>query len=215
LILTPFIEIEKETTVRIPTVEGLLGDKLTAFAPNTIGVPFENRSGESQSMQVAKQLFDVGELFNGAVNMSEFTDAYHSNFEIENQYRGKVHTKDTVLSDTIKTSCNYCGLLLKNFPDHEDAIKLRDGTGRLSNHLVGEIPDLISQMKIAAAKATLLSSVIRNGRTDFSLTDIQYSKEKIEEIKANTLTGEFAGLTRLKNTNPEAFYYLLRAEKLK
>ena len=61
-ILTPFIEVEEEVTVTIPTVEGLLGDKLTAFSPNTIGVPFENRNGESQSMQVAKQLFDVGFL---------------------------------------------------------------------------------------------------------------------------------------------------------
>jgi len=215
-IKTSFIEIEKETSVRIPTIEGLLGDKLTAFAPNSIGVPFENRNGKSQSMQVAKQLFDIGELFNHAVNMPEIADAYHVNFKKENFYRGNCHTLDSVLSDTIHSSCYYCGLRLnKNFPNSEDAVKLHDGTRRLSGHLVGKIPDFNGQMKIAAAKAVLLSSAIRNEKTDFSLMDFRYGKEKIEEIKANDLTGEFAGLTRLKNTYPEAFYYLLKANGLK
>ena len=214
-VLAPFIEIDKETNVRIPTIEGLLADKLTAFAPNTIGVPFERQIGKYQTMQVAKQLFDIGELFGNAVNMPEVADAYLANFEKENGYRGNNHTKEVVLNDTIQVSRNFCGLMLKNFPDNEDAIKLRDGIVRLSNHLVGEIPDLNRQMKVAAAKAALLSLAIKTGRIDFSLTDLKYGKEKINEIRANDLFGEFVGLTRLKNTNPEAFYYLLKAERLK
>jgi hypothetical protein len=69
-------------------------------------------------------------------------------------------------------------------------------------------------MKIAAAKAALLSNAIRKGRADFSLTGMRYSEEKIEEIKHSELTGEFAKLKRLKNTNPEAYYYWLLSERL-
>jgi hypothetical protein len=213
-IMTPFIEVEKETLVRIPTVEGLLGDKLTAYAPNTIGVPFENRNGESQSMQVAKQLFDVGELFSNAENMVAAIEAYHANFQKENEYRGHNHAIDAVLSDTITTSYNYCGLLLKKFPKHEDAIKLRDGTGRLLAHLVGNTLHLNEQMKIAAAKAAFLSMAIKKGKTDITFATHRYSEEKLEEIKTTELTGDFAGLTRLKNINPEAYYYWLMAERL-
>jgi len=213
-IYTPFIEIEKETSVKIPTIEGLLGDKLTAFAPNTIGVPFENRNGESQAMQVAKQLFDVGELFSNAADMSAFIGAYHANYTKENEYRGNNHELESVLNDTIETSYNYCGLSLKKFPEHKDAVKLRDGNRGLSNHLVGKTPDLNEQMKVAAAKAALLSTAIRKNRTDFPLAANRYDEDKIEKIRTTDLAGDFAKLIRLKKANPEAYYYLLIAENL-
>lgn len=213
-IMTPFIEIEKEVSVQIPTVEGLLGDKLTAFAPNTIGVPFENRNKESQSMQVAKQLFDVGELFSNAVDMPAVISAYHANFEKETGYRDKNHTIEDVLQDTIITSHNYCGIQFKTIPAQEDTKKLHEGIKGLSNHLVGEIRDLPSQMKIAAAKAALLSTAIKNRRTDISLSTLYYDTTKLEEIKDSTLAGEFGRLIKLKSINLEAYYYWLMAEKL-
>ncbi len=211
-IITPFIEIENETVVTIPTVEGLFGDKLTAFAPNTIGVPFENRNGVSQTMQVAKQLFDLGELFNHAENISGIADGFYANFKKENHYRGGKYTFDEVLNDTIRTCRNFCGM--QYIPENDDTRKLRDGTARLSSHLVGRVADLNAQMKIAAAKALLVASTIKNGNTGDLLIEFRYDKQKIQEIAVFELTGEFAGLTRLKNTNPEAFYYLLRANRL-
>ena len=64
----PYVEtIEKEvknellivdglkTMVTVPSAECILGDKLTAFAPHTTGVPL----GVGKSMEIAKQLFDV------------------------------------------------------------------------------------------------------------------------------------------------------------
>jgi len=55
-IQSPFILVNEEVRVEVPTIEGLLGDKLTAFAPNTVGIAFS----EDSAMQVIKQLFDVG-----------------------------------------------------------------------------------------------------------------------------------------------------------
>jgi len=34
------VEVEKEATQSTPSLEDLLGDKLTAFAPNTTGIPY-------------------------------------------------------------------------------------------------------------------------------------------------------------------------------
>ena len=39
-ILTPFIEVESEVCVQMPAINCLLGDKLTAFAPTTVGIPY-------------------------------------------------------------------------------------------------------------------------------------------------------------------------------
>jgi len=46
----PFIEMEKAVKVRMPVSECLLGDKLTAFAPRTIGIHYTRES----SMQIVK-----------------------------------------------------------------------------------------------------------------------------------------------------------------
>jgi len=45
--------------VRMPDIDSIAGDKLTAFAPNTTGVPY----GSDKEKEIMKQLFDVGCLF--------------------------------------------------------------------------------------------------------------------------------------------------------
>ncbi|MBW6504841.1 nucleotidyl transferase AbiEii/AbiGii toxin family protein [bacterium] len=51
------LDIRREVFVKVPTIESLLADKLCAFAPRTIGVPFEPENGHAaDSMQIVKQL---------------------------------------------------------------------------------------------------------------------------------------------------------------
>lgn len=57
---SPFVQIKGDPTyVAVPTAEAILGDKLTAFAPNTTGIPY----GRDKEVEIIKQLFDVGHLF--------------------------------------------------------------------------------------------------------------------------------------------------------
>ena len=55
----PLFEVEKEIKVLVPTIDSYGGDKLTAFAPKTIGISY----GKNKSMEIIKQLFDLGILF--------------------------------------------------------------------------------------------------------------------------------------------------------
>ena len=83
------LEIDREIFVKIPTIESLLADKLTAFAPKTIGVPFEPAHGRgADTMQIIKQLFDVGELFDIAEDLVSIRRIYKKVFVLENEYRG-------------------------------------------------------------------------------------------------------------------------------
>lgn len=60
---SPFIKLEGEPlTVRVPSVNDMLGDKLTAFAPNTSGIPYY-KNGAPKFVEIIKQLYDVGRLF--------------------------------------------------------------------------------------------------------------------------------------------------------
>ena len=64
-IATSFITPEREVRVAVPTVDALLGDKLGAFAPRTIGILHH----PERKTDIAKQLFDVAALFDAATDL--------------------------------------------------------------------------------------------------------------------------------------------------
>ncbi|MBK7097825.1 MAG: hypothetical protein IPH58_05105 [Sphingobacteriales bacterium] len=45
-----------------------MGDKLTAFAPNTTGIPYFKKD-DSMSMEIIKQLYDIGNLFDAVTDI--------------------------------------------------------------------------------------------------------------------------------------------------
>ena len=55
----------KPLLAKVPCLEDMLGDKLTAFAPNTTGIPYFKKQ-DSMSMEIIKQLYDIGNLFDAA-----------------------------------------------------------------------------------------------------------------------------------------------------
>ena len=69
-VITKWIETDKETSVTLPSIDSITGDKLTAFAPNTIGIPyFKGDDNQPFSMEICKQLFDLSKLFENIKNM--------------------------------------------------------------------------------------------------------------------------------------------------
>jgi Beta-L-arabinofuranosidase, GH127/Nucleotidyl transferase AbiEii toxin, Type IV TA system len=54
-----FLEITETIAVKTPCLESLLADKLTAFAPGSVGVPLTAQF----SQQVIKQLFDIAHVY--------------------------------------------------------------------------------------------------------------------------------------------------------
>ncbi|MBQ9457935.1 MAG: nucleotidyl transferase AbiEii/AbiGii toxin family protein [Bacilli bacterium] len=113
----PFLEtIEKEIAapflltggeksyVKIPTPACILGDKLAAFAPHTLGVyPFATSLGNScdNRLQVMKQLFDVAQLFDLAPSFDMVRSSYGHSVDFENRFRGTSFTMKDVLLDSL------------------------------------------------------------------------------------------------------------------
>lgn len=90
----PFIKTDGgETIIRVPSVADILGDKLTAFAPNTCGVPYYKGTHNS-TINVAKQLHDVGRLFDAVGDTNTTAETFKSIAVVElSSYRGKGDTK--------------------------------------------------------------------------------------------------------------------------
>lgn len=106
LSLPPFLEVESPQVVQVPCPESLLADKLTAFAPNTVGVPLNERF----SQQVLKQLFDISQLYSYVQDPELlFTENLRS-FEAEAGYRTFSGSHQDYLDDVIDTAFLLCAI---------------------------------------------------------------------------------------------------------
>lgn len=121
-IMTKWIETDGETMITVPSIDSITGDKLTAFAPNTIGIPyFKGKDKQSFSMEICKQLFDLSKLFEKIQNMEVVAVSFHAFAKHEIAYRKKEIpevelTPKMVLQDTIDT----CIILAKRGRGHND-----------------------------------------------------------------------------------------------
>jgi len=127
-IQTSFLKPEREIKVKLPTVESLLGDKLTAFAPTTVGVPLRNAEGQpGDLMQVVKQLFDVGVLFEAATNFAEVAATYDAVQKLESEYRPGKPSREASLIDSYQACLAATALRPRDVAAFPDAALFQTG----------------------------------------------------------------------------------------
>ncbi len=212
-IRTSFLHPDREITVTLPTVESLLGDKLTAFAPTTTGVRLRRKDGtEGEVMQVAKQLFDVGTLFEHATDFAQMARVYDGVQAQEAGYRGHTHTREATLADTLNACLGITGTKKAHQAVFADTALILDGFRKLGGHLT--LPRFGDEdRRTLAARAAVLAAHLRTGRTlDFATARYTGSDAQIALLRAATLKGhEHAWLDGLKAVNAEAYHYWLHA----
>lgn len=206
---TPFIELDKPVKVRTPVIDCLLGDKLTAFAPNTIGIHYASKS----SMQIIKQLFDVGELFAAAEDIALVRKSYKALAEAEIGYRGGKYTEEQAIEDTFRTGIAISGIGLKGVPKDKHAEILTDGIGKISSHLVNT-RFRIEEAKIAASRATLLAALLKTHPKDHALKGVRWDPKRVSDLVPLVLKPPFDNFNRIKALIPEAFYNIYTAQEL-
>ena len=73
----------EDLTVNLPDKNCILGDKLTAFAPHTTGIPF----GADKELEIIKQLFDCWTLLQEMDDYNTVAEVYDKVSHIELGYR--------------------------------------------------------------------------------------------------------------------------------
>lgn len=156
-IIAKWIETEEEILILTPTAESILGDKLTAFAPNTTGIPYF-KNDDSMSMEIIKQLFDVGNLF----DQLEDVEMAHKSFKIfskqEIGYRKLDIDDSAILNDIIQTSKI---IAFNDYnstePEKNQYAELKKGIRSFSSFLIsGEFR--VDDAIIASSKAAYLAA---------------------------------------------------------
>jgi hypothetical protein len=209
-ILHPIFEVEEEIEVSMPSINSLAGDKLTAFAPKTIGILY----GKDKSMEIIKQLFDLGILFEYMSDLREILVSYQNIAKMESRYRKLDLPIESFLDDSIETSFLLCQSGFKGSIENDEIKELRDGIKRIKSHVLGGKYSLL-QAKEDVSKVACLASLLKNRRLDIEIGKIKKNRKDLGMIKDINLINNYNILNKLKKISPESLYLWAVASKLR
>ena len=183
--------------VTVPTVEGLLGDKLTAISPKTMGIPLV----QDRTMEFMKQIVDLGELFKVVEDVEELNRSFLNTVTVENGFRQSAYTSEEIFDDIVEIAFRYSQSLLRGGSSVFEEIRLlNDGNTKVANHLRAKLNP--KDIKVALARIAYVVSVLRQGKTGKLVKQVD-----MDAVKDFAFPDKFKVLERIKGAVPEAYFY--------
>lgn len=206
-----FARVDEPVAIRVPSVAGLLGDKLAAFAPTTIGILYEPKTrggdegGEQRPIRICKQLFDVATLFDVVDNLESVATRYQTVLAEQNRYREATYSMADTLNDSLTTAYWIAQTLRKGAETNKQTTFLQAGLKALDSHLLGtklSPPDQIA----LSGKAAYLAAQIMAGPPWPDMAELRARMREVERIRAlPPITGRFKILESARKISVEGY----------
>lgn len=198
-------EKDAPLTVKTPCLEDITGDKLTAFAPNTTGIPYF-KGEDSMSMEIIKQLYDIGNLADNVTDIETVKTTFKTFAATELSYRELDNlTEQDVIEDIYQTAL--C-IVTRGTDGKGDFDELQKGIQRISRFVFSESYH-IEKAIVHASKAAYLATLIKEDTAKIEkFNNPLQMKDWIIQEPMNTK------LNRLKKSNPEAFFYWYKISQI-
>ena len=184
--------------VEMPDVNCILGDKLTAFAPHTTGIPL----GCDKDLEVVKQFYDVAALVEEFDSLDLVRGTFNRLVPIEAGYRGRDINPDDVLSDIISTAHSIGSRGKVGDADYPFLLK---GIKALGGHVFGEKFSAETAMQLAP-QVMYFAECMRRGRL-FVRPDGKGVPSRIEKP-------ELRCFKALRIVSPSAYAYVSLLDSL-
>lgn len=178
-----------------------MGDKLTAFAPHTTGIPF----GVDKEMEIMKQMYDIYTLIDVIDDFIEVKETYKRFVQAEIAYRGQEITYEEVLKDTIRA--NAC-IISKGHSDKDEFPLYMYRANSLKSHIFSE--------KYSGELATIQACKVQCLAAYVLVNAEQMIKINQPEnyIDAKISMKENNKMAYMKKLKLEAYAYLVESVKL-
>ena len=191
---------EEYLTVKIPSADCILADKLTAFAPHTTGVDLN----KGKDMEVMKQLYDVCSLIEVFKECDVVKRTYEPIALAEIAYRGINATPTDCLWDSFESALCIASRGKVGAEEYPIYVK---GIRDLRGHIYAEN----YSPEIAAGRATMVMYMVMCLLTDTEFEKVrdfrEYANHKLVHEKLLTLR-------YLKKANPEAYAYVVKTDEI-
>lgn len=198
-IASPFIKMDGEAeSVMVPSIGDILGDKLTAFAPNTTGIPYFKGDNDC-SLEIIKQLYDVGRLFDKISDLGITSRSFSRIVEVELSYRNMDNKPEPVFEDIRQTAL--C-LATRGKEGTGDFEMLLSGVGKIKSFMFRSNYSLEKAI-VDASKAAYVATAIEKG----ILQPIKYSGDPNSVAGLEMPSVLKTRLNKLRRSLPEAYFY--------
>ena len=202
----PFLKIEgTPSIVKVPSVGDILGDKLTAYAPNTTGIPYFKKDRDC-SMEIIKQLYDIARLFDEVDNLEVTSRSFGRIAEVELSYRGLENNPKMIFEDVRQTSL--C-LATRGAEGNGDFNMLQRGVSRIKSFMFRG-GYLIENAIIDAARAAYIATLLEKDITKIE----RYNGDPMSIASLDIQPTISNRLNRLKRQSPEAYFYWAKTSQL-
>lgn len=204
----PFLNTEGTPSfVKVPSTGDILGDKLTAFAPNTTGIPYfkKNQDGTERdcSMEIIKQLYDIARLFEEVDNLKVTSKSFRRIAEVELSYRGLPNNPKLIFEDIRQTAL--C-LASRGTEGNGNFAMLQRGINRIKSFMFrGDY--FIENAIIDAARAAYVATLLEYGLTQIE----RYDGNPLSIANLDIMPTMSKKLGKLRRQSPEAYFYWSKA----
>jgi len=189
--------------VVLPGINGILADKLTAFAPHTTGVPL----GGGKELECIKQFYDVATLIENFTSFPIVSDSYFPICQSEIGYRNGTFSPKDVLLDTYTSALCLATRGASNPQEYPCYVK---GIHDIRNHIY-RLPYTPEIASLEATKVMAFALALFTG-TPFHRIEGrgQIESEQLHHIEL----AKYRGLRSLNVISPQAYSYLLFCDRL-
>lgn len=183
--------------ISMPSADCILGDKLTAFAPHTTGIPF----GIGKELEIIKQMYDVATLIDASTDFPAAVGTFRAIAASEAAYRGIDAGPDEILDDVIR-SC--ASIASRGYYDKDDYAKYLSGIRAITNHIYAE---RFSAEKAAAMACRVMcfAACVKSG------TPFEQVSDPSKLAGRDVSSAPYPRLKAMRKLDPIAFAYYVRA----
>ena len=190
----------EDLTVQIPSVESILGDKLTAFAPHTTGILLNS----NKDMEIIKQLYDVMTLIEVAEDFTEVRETYYSLVQDEIAYRGLDIGPGDALRDTYNTAVSIAS---RGKVSKEDYVSYLQGLRDVRSHIYVENFSAEEASKRVPVVMYLVACLLKNVPFEKDVDSADY-------LGAGFISDELKALKSLRKVAPAGYACAVKADRL-
>ena len=187
-------------SVKIPSIDCILADKMTAFAPHTTGI----RLNDDMDLEIIKQFYDVSTLLDEFEDYECVKRTYFPISETEIKYRELDITPRDALKDTIDAALCIGSRGKVSEKDFQSYVK---GCREIRQHIYA--PGFSTEKAaMMAPKVIYLATCLLTDSAFQGVTDpLEYSSERLSDEKMNTMKS-------MRRLDPEGYAYLVLADRL-
>ena len=190
----------EDLTVQIPSVESILGDKLTAFAPHTTGILLNS----NKDMEIIKQLYDVMTLIEVAEDFTEVRETYYSLVQDEIAYRGLDIGPGDALRDTYNATVSIAS---RGKVSKEEYVSYLQGLRDVRSHIYVENFSAEEASKRVPVVMYLVACLLKNVPFEKDIDPAAY-------LGAGFISDELKALKSLRKVAPAGYACAVKADRL-